>query len=91
MRDKGHLILPLIAIIYLMLSGFTITRAALLGCAICIIAVSYTHLKEVQSDMQLSYPAAKKKLDELLAALHLSGTTDEAIPKEVDEIGRAHV
>lgn len=28
MRDKGHLILPLIAIIYLMLSGFTITRAA---------------------------------------------------------------
>ena len=37
MRDKGHLILPLIAIIYLMLSGFTITRAALLGCAICII------------------------------------------------------
>lgn len=42
------------------------------------------NLKEVQSDMQLSYPAAKKKLDELLAALHLSGTTDEAIPKEVD-------
>ena len=42
------------------------------------------NLKEVQSDMQLSYPAAKKKLDELLAALHLSGTTDETIPKEVD-------
>lgn len=37
MRDKGHLILPLVAIIYLMLAGFTITRAALLGCVICVI------------------------------------------------------
>lgn len=37
MRDRGHLILPLVAIIYLMLAGFTITRAALLGCLICII------------------------------------------------------
>ena len=37
MRDKGHLILPLGAIIYLMLAGFTITRAALIGCVICIV------------------------------------------------------
>ena len=36
-RDKGHLILPLVAIIYLMLSGYTITRSALIGCVICII------------------------------------------------------
>ena len=36
-RDKGHLIIPLAAIIYLMLAGFTITRAALLGCLTCII------------------------------------------------------
>lgn len=37
LRDKGHLIIPLVAIIYLMLSGFTITRAALLGCLTCVI------------------------------------------------------
>ena len=36
-RDKGHLLLPLIAIIYLMLRGYTISRAALIGCAICIV------------------------------------------------------
>ena len=36
-RDKGHLLLPLLAIIYLMLSGFTITRAALIGCLICVV------------------------------------------------------
>jgi len=37
MRDKGHLLLPLITIIYLMLAGYTITRAALIGCIVCII------------------------------------------------------
>ena len=37
LRDKGHLLLPLVGIIYLMLSGFTITRAALLGCLLCVI------------------------------------------------------
>lgn len=31
---KGHLVLPLVAIIYFMLSGFTITRSALWGIAI---------------------------------------------------------
>lgn len=36
-RDKGHLLLPLIAIIYLMVSGFTVTRSALIGCLVCII------------------------------------------------------
>ena len=36
-RDKGHLLLPLIGIIYLMISGFTVTRSALIGCLICII------------------------------------------------------
>ena len=36
-REKGHLLLPLIAIIYLMLAGYTITRAALIGCVVCII------------------------------------------------------
>mgnify|MGYP002623018987 FL=1 len=37
LKEKGHLLLPLVGIIYLMLSGFTITRAALLGCLLCII------------------------------------------------------
>ena len=36
-RDKGHLLLPLVAIIYLMLAGYTITRAALIGCLVCIV------------------------------------------------------
>jgi len=34
---KGHLLLPLIAIIYLMIAGYTITRSALIGCLVCII------------------------------------------------------
>lgn len=37
LREKGHLLLPLVGIIYLMLSGFTITRAALLGCLLCVV------------------------------------------------------
>jgi len=35
--SKGHLLLPLIAIIYLMIAGYTITRSALIGCLVCII------------------------------------------------------
>lgn len=31
------------------------------------------NMKEVQSDMQISYPTAKKKLDNLLEALNLGG------------------
>ena len=37
LKAKGHLLIPLAGIIYLMLSGFTITRAALWGCLLCII------------------------------------------------------
>ena len=36
-RDKGHLLLPLITIIALMLYGFTITRSALIGSVVCIV------------------------------------------------------
>ena len=36
-RDKGHLLLPLITIVYLMIAGYTITRSALVGCLVCII------------------------------------------------------
>lgn len=42
------------------------------------------NLKEVQSDMQISYPTAKKKLDELLAALNLSEGVEKVMPKEID-------
>ena len=34
-------------------------------------------LKEVQAELQLSYPAAKRKLEELLTALDLSETTEK--------------
>ncbi len=42
------------------------------------------NLKEVQADMQISYPTAKKKLDELLTVLNLSSTADNIVPKEID-------
>ena len=42
------------------------------------------NMKEVQSDMQISYPTAKKKLDNLLEALNLGGATNDAFPKEPD-------
>ena len=48
------------------------------------------NLKEVQSDMQISYPTAKKKLDELLTALNLGGADENVIPKEID-ISRMNV
>ena len=35
--SKGHLLLPLVAIIVMMMIGFTITRSALWGCLVCII------------------------------------------------------
>ena len=37
LRSKGHLVLPLVAIIYFMLSGFTITRSALWGIMIAVL------------------------------------------------------
>lgn len=37
-RDRGHLVLPLVSIIYFMLQGFTVTRSALWGiCCACLI------------------------------------------------------
>ena len=41
-------------------------------------------LKEVQADLQMSYPTAKKKLDELLAALNLSEEKEEDRSKKID-------
>ena len=42
------------------------------------------NLKEVQSDMQISYPTAKKKLDELLTVLNLYGADENVITKKID-------
>ncbi len=42
------------------------------------------NLKDVQSDLQISYPTAKKKFDELLSALKLNEATEKAEPKEID-------
>ncbi len=41
------------------------------------------NLKEVQADLQISYPTAKKKLDELLIALGLNERAEEE-EKEID-------
>ncbi len=41
------------------------------------------NLKEVQADLQISYPTAKKKLDELLIELDLAKITENE-PKEID-------
>lgn len=38
-------------------------------------------MKEVQSDMQISYPTAKKKLDNLLEALNLGGAAMMRYPR----------
>lgn len=42
------------------------------------------NLKEVQSEMQISYPTAKKKLDEVLTALNLSTPAENTAPEEID-------
>ena len=41
-------------------------------------------LKEVQSDLQMSYPTVKKKLDELLIALNLNKAVEKDNLKEID-------
>ena len=42
------------------------------------------NLKEVQSDLNISYPTAKKKLDELLTALNLSDASHREERTEID-------
>ena len=45
------------------------------------------NLKEVQSELNISYPTAKKKLDELLTALNLSDASHKEARKEIDISG----
>lgn len=42
------------------------------------------NLKNVQTDLNISYPAAKKKLDELLIALELVSEEERPKPEEID-------
>ena len=74
MRDKGHLLLPLVAIIVLMLEGFTITRSALIGCVICII-VPYlrkgTHVKF--TDILRALPQAARSVISVATACSTAG------------------
>lgn len=42
------------------------------------------NLKNVQNELNISYPTAKKKLDELLARLELTEGTDNEIDEEID-------
>lgn len=42
------------------------------------------NLKNVQTDLGISYPLAKKKLDDLLVALELKSTEEETAPEEID-------
>lgn len=42
------------------------------------------NLKELQEDLQMSYPTVKKKLDDLLTALNLAPAEKEAAEKRVD-------
>lgn len=42
------------------------------------------NLKEVQSDMKISYPTLKKKMDELLGALNLTDASRKDEQKEID-------
>lgn len=47
-------------------------------------------LKEVQSDLQMSYPTVKKKLDELLIALNINKAAEKDNLKEID-VSNLHV
>ena len=43
------------------------------------------NLKSLQNELQISYPLAKKKLDELLAALGIvNAETENSVPEEID-------
>ena len=72
--SKGHLILPLVAIIYLMISGFTITRSALIGCVVCII-VPYLRKSTWVSPKQIvtALPQAGKSVVSVATACSTAG------------------
>lgn len=73
-RDQGHLMLPLAAIIYFMLSGFTITRSALWG--ICVAAfIPYLRRGTFVPFRQIltALPAAAKSIVSVATACGTAG------------------
>lgn len=74
MRDRGHLIIPLVSIIALLTMGFTTTRAALLGTLACIVVPflskkTWVPLKEVAT----AYPQAARNIISVACACGVAG------------------
>lgn len=73
-KSKGHLIIPLVVIIYLMLAGFSITRSALFGIVACVV-VPYlrkgTRVKFLQIFKAL--PQASKSVISVATACSTAG------------------
>ncbi|MCR4818317.1 MAG: TRAP transporter permease [Fretibacterium sp.] len=74
LREQGHLLLPLVVIICLMLSGFTITRSALWGCLICVI-VPYLRRKTRVPFLQIftALPQAARSVISVATACSTAG------------------
>ena len=74
MKERGHLIIPLFAIIVLLVMGFTTTRAALLGTLACIVVPflrknTWVPLKDVAS----AYPQAARNIISVACACGVAG------------------
>lgn len=74
MKERGHLIIPLFAIIVLLVMGFTTTRAALLGSLACIVIPflrknTWVPVKDVAS----AYPQAARNIISVACACGVAG------------------
>jgi len=73
-RDRGHLVLPLVSIIYFMMEGFTVTRSALWGiCCACLIPyvrkATWVPAKEIASAL----PQAARSASSVATACATAG------------------
>ncbi len=72
--EKGHLILPLVAIIYFMLTGFTITRSALWGiCIACLIPFLRKGTRVSVKQILSAFPLAAKNVVSVATACATAG------------------
>ena len=74
MKERGHLIVPLLSIIVLLVMGFTTTRAALLGTLACIVVPylrksTWVSVKDVAS----AYPQAARNIISVACACGVAG------------------
>ncbi len=74
MLEKGHLLAPLVVIIVMMISGYTITRSALVGSLVCII-IPYLRKSTWISPMQIlkALPQAAKSVVSVATACSTAG------------------